>query len=130
MRHCFQYYAYFHFNLLHLFGGRIISVRLLQSPASSDCAFNLVGCSVSSRYTFPHGLGSAFSARSIYHITILFTNITRYSASKRRNCFFQNNISGSKQVREKGSVVLLLFSLTCFIILPTQSDLETKQIVF
>ena len=34
-------------------GGCIISVQLLQSPASSDCAFIRVGCSVSSRYTFP-----------------------------------------------------------------------------
>lgn len=51
-----------------LCGGRIISVRLLRSPASSDCAFNRVGCSVSSRYTFPFGLGSAFSAGAVYHI--------------------------------------------------------------
>ena len=33
--------------------GRIISARLLRSPVSSDCAFILEGCSVSSRYTFP-----------------------------------------------------------------------------
>lgn len=33
--------------------GRVISARLLRSPVSSDCAFIPVGCSVSSRYTFP-----------------------------------------------------------------------------
>ena len=32
--------------------GRVISARLLRSPVSSDCAFILEGCSVSSRYTF------------------------------------------------------------------------------
>lgn len=42
-------------TLLHRYcDGRIISVRLLWSPISSDCAFIHVGCSVSSRYTFPY----------------------------------------------------------------------------
>lgn len=43
----------------------IISVQFLRSPASSDCAFIRMGCSVSSRYTFPYGLGSALSANRI-----------------------------------------------------------------
>ncbi len=49
--------------------GRVISAHLLRSPASSDCAFIPVGCSVSSRYTFPHGgLGSALSVETTaYH---------------------------------------------------------------
>lgn len=54
-------------------GGRIISVRLLRSPVSSDCAFNRMGCSVSSRYTFPSGLGSAFSAGTVYHAMLNLT---------------------------------------------------------
>lgn len=33
--------------------GRAVSTRLLRSPVSSDCTFIPVGCSVSSRYTFP-----------------------------------------------------------------------------
>lgn len=33
--------------------GTVISAVLSWSPMSSDCAFILVGCSVSSRYTFP-----------------------------------------------------------------------------
>lgn len=43
------------FFVLHRYcDGYPISVQLLQSPASSDCAFILEGCSVSSRYTFPY----------------------------------------------------------------------------
>lgn len=32
---------------------RVISARFSWSPMSSDCAFIPMGCSVSSRYTFP-----------------------------------------------------------------------------
>ena len=41
--------------------GQAISACLLRSPVSSDCAFGREGRSVSSRYTFPCGLGSALS---------------------------------------------------------------------
>ena len=62
-----------HPNLLpRACGGAVVSAALLQSPASSDCAFIPVGCSVSSRYTFPYGLGSAFSACPLYHTAALF----------------------------------------------------------
>lgn len=35
--------------------GTVISAVLSWSPMSSDCAFIPMGCSVSSRYTFPYG---------------------------------------------------------------------------
>lgn len=43
--------------------GTVISAVLSWSPMSSDCAFTPEGRSVSSRYTFPYGLGSAFSVK-------------------------------------------------------------------
>lgn len=42
--------------------GQVVSACLLRSPVSSDCTFIPEGCSVSSRYTFPKGLGSVLSA--------------------------------------------------------------------
>lgn len=52
--------------------GRIISARLLRSPASSDCAFIPVGCSVSSRYTFPE-MGLARRCLLILHFRKYFS---------------------------------------------------------
>ncbi len=50
--------------------GWVVSAHLLRSPVSSDCAFIRMGCSVSSRYTFPlQGLGSALSAKLYYHVS-------------------------------------------------------------
>lgn len=53
-----------------LWCGRVISARLLRSPVSSDCAFGLVGRSVSSRYTFPKmGLARRYLSIPSYHLT-------------------------------------------------------------
>ena len=52
--------------------GLIVSVKLFTSPQSPDCALNrATGSPVSSRYTFPLGLGSALSLNRILYSFIL-----------------------------------------------------------